>query len=124
MKKLTLLNALFNYSKANEEIENLIASNSILVKKSTEFELQKSKLEKDLIYMTSEMKKFKSLGKTLNDQVEQLTKTIEDFSKTDVQPDINISVTTSDKTSDVVTDTVKAENTQPKPSKKYYNKKK
>ena len=119
MKKLTLLNALFNYNKANEEIENLIASNSILVKKLTEFELQKSKLEKDLIYMTSEMKKFKSLGKTLNDQVEQLTKTIEDFSKTDVQPDINISVTTSD----VVTDTTKAENTQPKPHKRYYKKK-
>ena len=122
MKKLTFLNALFNYNKANEEIDSLVASNGILVKKAAELEYQKSKVEKDLVYMTSEMKKYKSLSKTLNDQVEQLTKTIEDLSKTDVQPDININVTTSDKTSDVVTDNVKAESVQPKSQK--HNKKK
>jgi hypothetical protein len=124
MKKLTFLNALFNYNKANEEIENLTASTGILLKKTAELEHQKSKVDKDLVYMTSEMKKYKSLSNTLKDQAEKLSKTIEEFSKTDIQPDININVTTSDKTSDVVTDTVKAENTQPKPSKKYYNKKK
>jgi predicted nuclease with TOPRIM domain len=122
MKKLTFLNALFNYNKANEEIDNLVASNGVLIKKAAELEHQKSKVDRDLVYMTSEMKKFKSLSKTLNDQVEQLAKTIEDLSKTDIQPDININVTTSDKTSDVVTDTVKAENVQPKPQK--HNKKK
>lgn len=122
MKKLTFLNALFNYNKANEEIENLTASTSILVKKSAELEHQKAKVEKDLVYMTSEMKKFKSLSTTLKDQVEKLTQTIEDLSKTDVQSDININVTTSDKTSDVVTDNVKAESVQPKSQK--YNKKK
>jgi hypothetical protein len=124
MKKLTFFNALFNYNKANEEIENLTASTGILLKKTAELEHQKSKVDKDLVYMTSEMKKYKSLSNTLKDQAEKLSKTIEEFSKTDIQPDININVTTSDKTSDVVTDTVKAENTQPKPSKKYYNKKK
>jgi hypothetical protein len=124
MRKLTFLNALFNYNKANEEIENLTASTGILLKKTAELEHQKSKVDKDLVYMTSEMKKYKSLSNTLKDQAEKLSKTIEEFSKTDIQPDININVTTSDKTSDVVTDTVKAENTQPKPSKKYYNKKK
>lgn len=122
MKKLTFFNALFNYSKANTEIENLTASTSILTKKAAELEHQKAKVEKDLVYMTSEMKKYKSLSSTLKNEMEKLTKTIEDLSKTDIQPDININVTTSDKTSDVVTDTVKAESVQPKPHK--HNKKK
>ena len=124
MKKLTFLNALFNYNKANEEIENLTASTGILLKKTAELEHQKSKVDKDLVYMTSEMKKYKSLSNTLKDQAEKLSKTIEEFSKTDIQPDININVTTSDKTSDVVTDTIKTDNTQPKPKKNYYKKKK
>ena len=122
MKKLTFFNALFNYGKANTEIENLTASTSILTKKTAELEYQKTKAEKDLVYMTSEMKKFKSLSNTLKDQVEKLTKTIEDLSKVDNQSDINITVTTSDKTSDIVTDTVKAESVQPKPQR--HNKKK
>ncbi len=79
MKKLTFFNALFNYNKANEEIENLTASTGILLKKTAELEHQKSKVDKDLVYMTSEMKKYKSLSKTLIDQVEQLPKTIEDI---------------------------------------------
>lgn len=124
MKKLTFFNALFNYNKANTELENLIASNTILIKKSDELEIQKSKFEKDLYFMTAEMKKYKSLSSTLKNELEKLTKTIEDLSKTENQSDININVTTSDKTSDVVTDTVKAENIQPKPKpKKYYKKK-
>jgi aspartate ammonia-lyase len=124
MKKLTFFNALLNYNKANTEIENLTASNSILLKKTAELEYQKNKVEKDLIYMTSEMKKYKSLSNTLKEQAEKFAKIVEEVSKTDTQPDININVTTSDKTSDVVTDTIKTDNTQPKPKKNYYKKKK
>ena len=120
MKKLTFFNALLNYNKENTEIENLTASNSILLKKTAELEYQKTKVEKDLAYMTSEMKKYKSLSNTLKDQAEKLSKTIEELSKTDTQPDININVTTSD----AVTDTIKTDNTQPKPKKNYYKKKK
>jgi chromosome segregation ATPase len=127
MKKLTFFNALLNYNKANTEIENLTASNSILLKKTAELEYQKTKVEKDLAYMTSEMKKYKSLNNSLKEQAEKLAKTIEEISKkveelskTDTQPDININVTTSD----AVTDTIKTDNTQPKPKKNYYKKKK
>lgn len=99
--KLTFFNALFNFNKANKEIENLTNMKNSLVTKITKLEQEKSEL-------FLENKRYKSVNTSLKNQIEDLNKIIKNLSESDI--DINVTTTDNNINTDKNTSKEKKKN--------------
>ena len=99
--KLTFFNALFNFNKANKEIENLTNTKNSLVTRMTKLEQEKSEL-------FLENKRYKSVNTSLKNQIEDLNKIIKNLSESDI--DINVTTTDNNINTDKNTSKEKKKN--------------